>query len=232
MKFRTLFYLFFFVSTSLYAENVRSFDTPYKIDELRTLLENALKKFDKSRYKLKDETNGFAYHYVDSVSSPFDYDIYIGNIFAKKDLTILRIEGSMGEVQVLSRILDLEGVIYKDASLTKSSQIYKPSDKYHVIAQGINIFSPALSVVYQAYHSPISSVNQDLIKGFVYLGLDILAIWLGGNKFFTSRFEIDKNKDTVIAFLLANRIAGMGQAINAIRAHNAVVELGYTFPIE
>ena len=230
---KIIFYLIIITNFNiLKSESFRAFETTYNLNELKVNLEKVLNKIDKGHYKQKTQTDGFNFHYVNKISSPYEYDIYISKIFANKDKTILRVEGASGDALVISRILDLENVIKKDSSLFGTSQVYKPDYKYHILAQGINIFSPALSIIYQSKNSPMLSKNQALIRGFVYLGLDILAIWIGGNNFFRTSIQLEENKSLIAVWLLTNRIAGMGQAINVIRGHNNIVQFGYTFPIE
>ena len=225
----------FSAPSRLFAESVRSFESPLSLKLLKEKLEKTLSKIDEENFHREEETEGFAYRYENSWLSPYEYDIYLGTVFASKKKgggkAIVRIEGDRGDTQMIARILDIEGIINKDSSLREDGRLYNPESKYHIFAQPINLISPSLSVLYQSYNSPRLSKRQTISRSINYLLLDILAYWIGGNVFFTTSHDPKENRDTMLLFFALNRSIGLVQSFNVVRGHNNLLRFGYSFPI-
>ena len=225
-------FLIFFALFSLSAESVRSFESPLQLKLLKEHIEKALNKIDEGNFNEEEETAGFAHLYENGWLSAYDYNIYIGTIFANKTQSIVRIEGDAGDVATIARILDLERVINRDSSLSKKGQLYKITSKYHIFAQPLNLISPSLSTLYQSYRSPRLSTGQTVTRALNYFLLDVLAYWVGGSAFFTSRHSPQRNREVMLWCFGLNRAAGLVQSFNIVRGHNNLLQFGYTFPIE
>ena len=219
-------------ATSVSTQSVRSFESPWELDELKDGLKIVLEKVYKEKYHEEEKTDGFSYHYKSDFFSAYNYSIYIGKIFTDKKNTILRIEGNDGDANNISRILDLEGIINKNASLGKELQNYKMSEKYHSLAQPLNILSPSLSVLYQSYQSPRLGKEQGLSRALNYLLLDVLAYWIGGNLLFTTSHNPQENKEPILIWMSLNRAYGAAQSYNIVKSHNHLLRFNYTFPIQ
>ena len=224
--------LFFGPALGLFAESVRSFESPLKLKLLKENLEKVLNKIDEGNFDEEDESEGFAHLYENGWFSAYDYEIYIGTIFADKQQTIVRIEGDAGDAAAIARILDLEKVINKDTSLRGDGKLYKPASKYQIFAHPLTLVSPSISVLYQSYASPRLTRRQTTVRALNYLLLDVLAYWVGGSAFFTSRHSPQRNREIMFWCLGLNRAAGLVQGFNIIRGHNNLLEFGYTFSIE
>ena len=224
--------LLFGTPSWIFAESVRAFASPIKLKLLKENLEKTLNKIDEGNFNEEEETYGFTHLYENGWLSAYDYEIYIGTSFPAKKQTIVRIEGDDGDVTTIARILDIEGIINKDDSLRGDGQLYKPETKYHIFAQPLNLISPSLSVLYQSYTSPRLTGRQTIVRALNYLLLDVIAYWVGGNAFFTSRHSPQKNREVMLLCFAFNRAVGSVQGFNIIRGHNSLLKFGYTFPIE
>ena len=237
MLYKTFFKLaalgFIYFPISLWAQNVRAFETPWNIGSLKKKLEATLNKIDTNGFDKEQKTSGFTHRYTNGLFSYYDYDIYIGRIFADKKQTILRIEGDSGDVHTFSRIFQLEKILKKEDSYTsEKGQVYTPETKYHFIAQPINLISPSLSLLYQSYGSPRLKTSQTVYRAMTYFLVDLLVYWVGGSRFFTTRHSPELNQEYILLGLGLNRAVGAVQSFNIIGGHNHLVQFGYTFPID
>ena len=216
----------------LQAQSVRSYESELELSELEKAIERVLKKADKGRYAAEEETLGFSQRYTNGWFSAFCYDIYVGKIFAARKQTLVRIEGDPGDVDTLARVLELEGVIKKGSTGPRSAaaELYQLDDKSYIFSQGLNVLSPALSIIYQSYQSPRLRTSQAVGRALGYLFLDILAYWIGGARFFTTRHKPAANRMYIMWWWGINRAFGAGQAFNIVRGHNHLIQFGYSFP--
>ena len=233
-KIKILIFISFLIliAPKLYSQSAHSYESPLEIENLNKALKKVLKKVDKNGFEKIDETDGFKYKYESKWFSAYNYQIYISKLFKNTKKTILRIEGNLGIVLTFSRIFDIEGVINKNSSLIGSGKVYTLSEKSYLMAQPLTLISPSLSVIYQSYNSPILQRGQAISRAINYFLLDILAYWIGGNRFFTTSHRPNKNQKFIFYWLAANRAYATVQTTNVVRAHNNLVKFAYSFPIE
>lgn len=130
---------------------------------------------------------------------------------------------------------------------TSEDKIEKLEKKSHIISQGLNLISPALSVIYNSHKSPIYTSSDTLMRASFYLLSDLL---IGGLAYYFAMNNNDKksmmdnllNKEgpsgnvfetkyggVVIAALVIPRLYRMTGAIEDTTTHNRLLELSYTF---
>ncbi len=219
----------FFFRGTLRAETVRSFAASVKQKEIKESLKKTLQKLDGGKFKEKDKTFGFSFLYKSTIFSPFKYKIYGGTIL--ENHTILRLEGSSGDVRNISRIFALEGII-SPKDLPEIHGKKKPRTlrrKSHTAGQVLNLIFPPFSVLYQYFNSPRLGVWQMVIRASLYLLSDTLAFLFTGNIFFTEPYNLRKNWWFLTLWLGAGRIGGSIQTADVIRGNNRLYKLGYTF---
>ena len=226
-------------SPPLQAENVAIFDSPHSNAMTRSEVERVLKMIDPDGYKAVDETAGFTTHFTDRWSSPYSYDFFIGPVSTKDPQPVIRIEGPDGEVRILSRALELEGVInprFNPDNLANIDPLnpdpnYVPGYKYHFFSQSLNLVAPWIAVWYHTYDSPLYSSNQTWVRFILYFIADAFVVYAGGTNGFQERFQPDKYWYNIAAGLAAVRMVGAIQSFNYVRANNRVAELKYSFDL-
>ena len=223
--------LLLFPSLSLQAQSVRSYESSLTLQELEEAIEKFLEKVDKGRYARKEDTQGFAKLYANRWFSPFNYNIYIGKVFASKKQTIVRVEGTQGDVDTLSQVLEHEKVIKEGSTVPPNIEFYEIEDKSYILSQGINLLSPSLGIIYQSYTSPRLRTSQAVTRALLYLFSDLVGYWVGGTRFFTTRHRPGTHQQYILLWWGINRSIGATQAFNMVRGHNHLAEFKYTFPV-
>ncbi len=235
MKRKTLLYsaLFFFgaasfFTPSLYADTSRAYRSNLSVEEARSKIETLLEKIDGNNFYSPEETLGYRFRFYNRWLSAYSYDIFIGTISAQNNRTVLRLEGNDGDVVTLAQIMELENIVQAGATEIDSGELRLPTEKYHLFAQTLNLVSPAVGVWYQSANSPRMTGGQAVARSIGFLAADLLALYLGGTRFFQTRFRTDINSRYIVWLLGVNRFTGALYAFNIIRGHNNLVELGYT----
>ncbi len=246
-------FLFSIKGSALRAENAAAYAATVQLPALRWEMEKIIYRLDPNNYRLEEETEGFTHLITNLNSSPFSYDIYLGNISEKIPTAIVRVEAPPGDVKVLIRILELEKMIIKEEVPTESGLPASILDtKSHLISQTLNWTMPWAAVLYNSYHSPRLTSGQTIARFFAYLGADLFLIWAAGRNFFipynaertdlekllamppnrSTRWSLKENGIDVLAGMIFLRTIGGIQSLNTIRGHNRLVELKYTFYLE
>jgi len=223
-----------FQSTVLTAEAFRTFESPLPLETLRWKALGVLDKIDRNNYAFESESQGFAYSYYNLRTSAFSYRIYGGTLTEKQPTTLLRVEGRTGDVYVLGRVFQQEGLVkIETPTLPNGDPIsYAPlSPKYHLIGQPLNLIAPWLGVLHASYDSPRLTTGQTVFRFTMYFGVDAVLVWAAGRNFFRDSWNPQKYAGNIAAVLVVPRIVGAVQSFNLIRGHNRLAELKYTFPI-
>lgn len=221
--------------TSVQAETFRSFESAETPDALRWKLVALLNKVDSNNFQYEPETMGFAYLYQSIFTSPFNYRLYAGTVSEKQSMTMIRLEGRTGDVNVFSRILEQEKLIKLDPLYTgegKEIQYAALTPKYHWIGQPLNWVAPWLGVLHASYDSPRLTTGQTVFRFSMYFGIDAVLVWAAGRNFFRDKFNAQKYAGNIAAALFLPRVIGSIQSANLVRGHNRLVELKYTFPVQ
>ncbi len=208
-----------------------SHNSTLKPEEARKKTLELLDKLDRNGYLEEDETLGFASRIENRWLSPFSYDFYFGTVSTKNNTPVIRVEGTSGDVRMMTRILEIEKIINPPADT--SGRDYRPlSSKYQAIAQPLNLIAPWIGVLYTSYHSPRLSTGQTVFRFITYFLADALLTWAAGRDWFRHPFDAVKYRDNIIAVLAVPRLIGAVQTFNLVRGHNRVVDLKFTFPVE
>lgn len=208
-----------------------SHNSTLKPEEARKKTLELLDKLDRNGYLEEDETDGFSSRIENRWLSPFKYDIFFGTVSTKNNTTVIRVEGTTGDVRMMTRILEIEKIINPPPDT--SGRDYRPlSAKYQAIAQPLNLVAPWLGVLYTSYHSPRLSTGQTVFRFITYFLADAFLTWAAGRHWFTQKYDPVKNWDNIVAVLAVPRIIGAVQTFNLVRGHNRVVDLKFTFPVE
>ncbi|AAS71905.1 hypothetical protein [Leptospira interrogans] len=237
---------------SIFASEVIELEGNIEENNIKILA--ALNKFAEGSVKFSKKTKGFKYHYTNPWYSRYSFDIYLGE-FAKRDnVSIIRIEAPKYGMEKSFRNYFKEELQKKDAmgvgsatTTTPEDKIEKLEKKSHIISQGLNLISPALSVIYNSHKSPVYTSSDALMRSSFYLLSDLL---IGGLAYYFAMNNNDKksmmdnllNKEgpsgnvfetkyggVVIAALVIPRLYRMAGAVEDTTTHNRLLELSYTF---
>ncbi len=219
-------------ATTTYAETVRAYESPLELEAAQKKLEALLGDLDRGRFYYEKETGGYAWRAENRWSSPFDYRIYGGVVSARKPVTIIRIEGDDGDALAFAQILNQEKFFLPEAIPEDPEGSQPLDDKYHLIAQPLNLLAPWLAVLYESYDSPRLTTGQTWWRFLTYFFFDALFIYAGGTNWFQQgKFEPQKYASNIAGGLALMRVIGSWQSLNLVQGHNRMAELKYTFPI-
>ncbi|MCR9143907.1 MAG: hypothetical protein NXI24_16795 [bacterium] len=216
-------------ATALYADGVTANESQLSSAETEEAIQAFLTKFDPERFNREEETDGFDFLFNSSLFSAFDYQIYGGRISARIDQSIVRVEGDTGDVETLTRILELENILKPGSTAPPRGEAVPLDYKSHWIGQGLNFLAPWLGVFYNSYASPRLSFGQTWLRAGLYFLADGLMVAAGGTKFFSEGFDSSENGGLIAGMLVLPRIVGAVQTANLNRGHNRLVEFKYTF---
>jgi hypothetical protein len=240
MKYFFLITLSFFViiSETYSAEVVEMFDS---VEDANYRLVKFLNHLTENSLKQEEKTKGFNYRYSNFWYSSFRFEIYIGKFSKKSKESIIRIESSKrGEERVLRSLIETEVLRLPEAE----SYNYKVNSKSHILTQGLNIFSPALSIAYTSFKSPFYQTSDTVPRIALFLLVDILI--LGAATVYSDNALKDHKpyefyrqhprrglldgdvSKPVIALLLIPRIYRMIDGYYDTASQNRVAELSYT----
>ncbi|MBX7058438.1 MAG: hypothetical protein K1X75_10275 [Leptospirales bacterium] len=224
--------LMLFASNALLAQSFRAFDLPGSAEQAQTGVRAALQKIDPEGSQDEAESLGFAWRISDRWNSPFAYNIFAGSITARNSRGVLRIEGPIGNVLTLSRVMELEGVLAPGSTAAVRGDPQKPGEKSHVVSQGLNFVAPWLGTLYNSYDSPLLTRGQTWLRFFGYFFLDAFLVAAGGTRLFSERFDSRANGGAIAVALLFPRVVHGISSANLVRGNNRLYELGYTFYLE
>ncbi|MGJ4752922.1 hypothetical protein [Leptospira kmetyi] len=251
-KLLTIFVPFLLTFHSLSASEVIELDG--NIEENNMKVSAALNKFAEGSVKFSKKTKGFKYHYTNPWYSRYSFDIYLGE-FAKRDnVSIMRIEAPKNGMEKVFRNYFRDELQKKDATgigsasgTTPDDRIEKLEKKSHLVSQGLNLISPAFSVLYNSRKSPVYTYSDTFSRTSFYILTDLL---IGGLAYYFAMNNLPKksmvdnllNKEgssgnvfesqyggVVIAALVIPRLYRMTGAIEDTTTHNRLVELSYTY---
>lgn len=251
-KLLTVFVPFLLTFYSLSASEVIELDGNIEDNNMKVFA--ALNKFAEGSVKLSKKTKGFKYHYTNPWYSRYSFDIYLGE-FAKRDnVSIMRIEAPKSGVEKIFRNYFKDELQKKDANGVGSASGTSPDErveklekKSHLVSQGLNLISPAFSVLYNSRKSPVYTSSDTFSRTSFYLLSDLL---IGGLAYYFAMSSIHKksmvdnllNREgpsgnvfesqyggVVIAALVIPRLYRMTGAIEDTTTHNRLVELSYTY---
>ncbi|WP_206698701.1 hypothetical protein [Leptospira stimsonii] len=246
--------LFFLVTASSFASEVIEIEG--KIEDNNMKVFSALNKFAEGSVKLSKKTKGFKYHYTNPWYSRYSFNIYLGE-FAKRDnVSIMRIEAPKAGMEKAFRNYFQEELQRKDANgigtvtgntAQGEERVEKLEKKSHLVSQGLNLISPAFSVMYNARKSPVYTSADAFSRSSFYLLSDLL---IGGLAYYLVMSNIDK-KSTVdnllnkhgpsgnifdakysgifIAAIAIPRLYRATGALEDTTTHNRLFELSYSF---
>lgn len=220
------------------ADNVE--DVNYKVVKLLNQITN---------YEIEpvEKTGGFNYRYKSSlVTSSFRFNVYIGKLQKKSQDTLIRIEATKsGEAKMIRNFLQSELITDAGNETKKELQL---APKSHILNQAFNLVTPASSVIYSSYKSPMYGSGDTLIKASTYILIDVLILSIAalyinntkvGNKSQTDDIYLKKGPDkglfdsphggAVLAALALPRIYRAVEGFYDVQAHNRVTELSYTY---
>lgn len=218
------------VALPAHARAFNSFEAQRKTDEAKEDVVRILQKIDPNGFYPVDETLGFKYAWKSRWLSPFNYTIYIQDLSMQKPVPIIRVEGNRGDVLSFSRVFTIEGIVKTE---TNEDLVFrKLQPKSHVVAQGLNLLSPSLGVLYTSYDSPSLSTGQTVGRSLTYLGVDAFLIWAVGRNGWRDKFDPGRRGGAIAAALLVPRIVSGFQASALVRGHNTFAEAGYTFALD
>ncbi|EMJ90652.1 hypothetical protein [Leptospira alstonii] len=237
---------------SLFASEVIEFEG--NIEDNNMKISAALNKFAEGSVKFSKKTKGFKYHYTNPWYSRYSFDIYLGEFAKRENVSILRIEAPKYGMEKAFRNYLKEELQKKDAAgigsasgTTPDERIEKLEKKSHLVSQGLNLISPALSVFYNSRKSPIYTSTDTLTRVSFYLLSDLL---IGGLAYYFAMNNIHKKSmmdnllgkegpsgnvfeskygGVVIAALVVPRLYRMTGAVEDTTTHNRLFELSYTF---
>lgn len=170
-------------------------------------------------YRENEETEGFHYRLDSTFFSPFDFQIYIGSFAPQK--TIIRVDSSRGMEKALC------DVIVQDAELAKFDKRY--GRKFWFVGDTLTLASPFLGYLYTQIDSPFASRNF-YWKSLLFLGGDLLLLWIGGKTFFTHGFDPLRRGKVATAILLGGyRLAFLPGFHLRFVAQDRLVSLNYAF---
>ncbi|XDD52080.1 hypothetical protein AB3N59_17560 [Leptospira sp. WS92.C1] len=228
------------------------------VEENNMKVSSALNKFVEGSVKFSKKTKGFKYHYTNPWYSKYSFNIYLGD-FAKRDnVSIMRIEAPKAGFEKSFRNYFKEELLKKDAvgigsaSVSSGSKIDDPGiekteKKSHLVSQGLNLISPAFSVIYSSRKSPIYTSSDTFIRTSLYLITDLL---IGGLAYYFAMNNNHKKSAmdnlllkegpsgnvfeskygvVFIAAIVAPRIYRATGAIEDTATHNRLLELSYSF---
>ena len=223
-----------FVSSlnTLYGRSTVTYESSNKILEARSKIEDLLGQMDRDGYYFQKKTMGFSYLIVNRFLSPFSYKIYIGAISSKIPMTIIRLEGNRGDIEMLTEMQRQDLIIKTYKLIPENTSPVYLSEKSHLAAQGLNLIAPWLAIPYCAYRSPRLAFSQAWMRSLVYLIIDMIVISAGGTNLYREGFQPGKYSGVIAAGLILNRILGSIQNTNLIRGHNRVSRLKYTFYLD
>lgn len=201
-----------------------------------------LNKLNPEEFEADPKTSGFIYKYKDRTLSPFDYEIYIGRLSQKSNDAIIRVESSnRGQEKVWKQIFEAE--LLRNPPTEDMKRLEKKS---HLISQGLNLVTPAFSVMYNAYDSPLLSSRDAFWSSTFYLIADIILV--GGAYIYASDKaprkslydnlllrsgppELHKGPDAgaILGALAITRLYRMIGALEDTAAHNRLAQFEYSF---
>ncbi|WP_332460760.1 hypothetical protein [Leptospira ainazelensis] len=253
-RFYFLSILFFFAAIPTFASEVIEIEGKIEDNNMRVF--TALSKFAEGSVKLSKKTKGFKYHYTNPWYSRYAFNVYLGE-FAKRDnVSIMRIEAPKAGMEKAFRNYFQEELQRKDAngigSVTGASpageeRFEKLEKKSHLISQGLNLVSPAFSVMYNARKSPVYTSGDAFSRSSFYLLTDLL---IGGLAYYFVMSNNDKKSavDNLLnkpgpsgnifdakysgIFIAAVAIPRLYRATGAMEdttTHNRLFELSYSF---
>lgn len=212
------------------ARSFNSFEATKKSDEAKEDVLRILEKIDPNGFYPLDETLGFKYAWRSRWKSPYNYTVFIQDLSLQKPVPIIRVEGNKGDVLSFSRVFTVEGIVKSE---TNSELVFrKLQPKSHAVAQGLNLLSPSLGVLYASYDSPSLSTGQTVARSLTYLGIDALLVWGVGRNGWRDRFDAGRRGGAIAAALMVPRIVSGFQASALVRGHNTFAEAGYTFALD
>lgn len=172
-----------------------------------------------SKFVENEETEGFQYRLDSTLWTPFSYSVYIGSFTPKK--TIVRIDSRAGMEKALC------DVILQDAEIAQFEKSY--GKKYWFIGDSITLISPFFGYLYTQVNSPFQT-RGFFLKSLLFLGGDLLLLWIGGKTFFTHGFDpLNRGKVATAILLGAYRFAFLPLFHFRFVAQDRLVELNYRF---
>ncbi|WP_167883256.1 hypothetical protein [Leptospira adleri] len=251
-RFSIVSILFFLATLPVFASEVIEIEGKIEDNNMRVFA--ALNKFAEGSVKLSKKTKGFKYHYTTPWYSRYAFNVYLGE-FAKRDnVSIMRIEAPKSGMEKVFRNYFQEELQKKDAngigtatSSTGDERLEKLEKKSHIVSQGLNLISPAFSVMYNASKSPVYTSNDAFSRSAFYLLTDLL---IGGLAYYFVMSNNDKKSamDNLLnkhgpsgnvfdakysgIFIAAVAIPRFYRAMGALEdttTHNRLFELSYSF---
>ncbi|MES0491605.1 MAG: hypothetical protein ABUK01_16535 [Leptospirales bacterium] len=206
-----------FASTTV-AQIKYSIEVETTPEETQKKIEETLKKFN-TPFKLMDKTSGFQYRTKTPFLNPFAMNIFVGEFNNK---TVIRIDSPFYRT---SRAFT--DVLLQESGVSAFPVTYRP--KSALLSIPLTLIAPSLGSWYTFAKSPLKPAKF-WMSPFIYLGIDLVLLFIGGKTFFTHGFDpFDRGLISTVILLGTHRLFHMYLNISAVTAHNRLVKMGYTF---
>jgi len=184
--FRSLIIVFIHLSVFYSLNAAETLEISGTPDDLNLRLTALLNQLNPDYYS-DDKTRGFIYRYKNRWKNPYDFDIYIGKVGKNSPDSVLRIESPrIGQERMWKQIFEQE--LLRKPPQEDSIAL---SPKYHIISQGLNLITPAASVGYNSWKSPLYASRDTLLSSAIYLLADIVLV--GGAYYYAQERLPKKN---------------------------------------
>jgi hypothetical protein len=217
-------------------------EVPIKPEDVNMQIISILAKVNPDGHYEDYKTEGFIYRYNSTFFSPFSHKIYIGRMSQRSIDSLVRVESrDKGQEKVWRQIFEAE--LLKNPPAEDARKLERKS---HIFSQSLNLITPAFSVIYNSYDSPLLDFRDALWASTFYLITDIILV--GGailyargkrpskslgdsiiNKRGPRAVEQGPDAGTIIGAVALTRFYRMFGAVQDTRAHNQLVELEYSF---
>lgn len=217
-------------------------EVPMKPEDANVQIIAVLAKVNPEGFIEDYKTEGFIYRYNSKFFSPFSHKIYIGRMSQRSIDSIIRVESrDKGQEKMWRQIFEAE--LLKNPP---EADAVKLERKSHLISQSLNLVTPAFSVMYNSYDSPILDSRDTWFASGFYLITDIILV--GGavlyargkrpsksfgdniiNKRGPRAVEQGPDAGAIIGAIALTRLYRMVGAVQDTSAHNRMVELEYSF---
>ncbi|MCC5815972.1 MAG: hypothetical protein JJT78_14560 [Leptospira sp.] len=235
-----LIFAMLFQSSGISAAEV--IEVPMKPEDANMQIISILTKVNPDGHVEDYKTEGFIYRYNSTFFSPFSHKIYIGRMSQRSIDSLVRVESrEKGQEKMWRQIFEAE--LLKTPPAEGARQLERKS---HFFSQTLNLITPAFSVMYNSYDSPLMDFRDTLWASTFYFIADVVLV--GGailyargkrpskslgdsiiNKRGPRAVEQGPDAGGIIGAVALTRLYRILGAAQDTSAHNQLVELEYSF---
>lgn len=151
-------------------------ETNKNVEDMNKSIKIFLNNLTQKTIVSESNTQGFNYRYTPKWYNPFNFDFYIGDFSKKGNSTIIRLEApKTGEEQLYKQLVETKVLNQPVPEDRKQTKIQKKS---HITSQTLNLITPAASILYNSYKSPLYTTSDTFINSSLYFLTDLLIIGL------------------------------------------------------